>query len=107
MATRRSFVRLAARTLPPLAPPSCPRRTAAGSLPCWRGVAVRLLPRRYVDNRLGRAGHCHGLISPAINLSPSISVAVRGDANSLIFGSDGYRYLILASASSRVEHPIT
>jgi hypothetical protein len=36
---------------------------------------------------LGRLGHCHDLNSPAVNLSPFVSFAVRRDANSLILGS--------------------
>src|SRR5258708_13165742 len=79
----------------------------------WRRIAVRLLPRRYIDNRFSElvgvprafGGHCHGLNSPDINLSPSVSVAVRVDANSLILRSDGYRSLILAPASTPVDHP--
>src|SRR5450755_236105 len=39
---------------------------------------------------LGRlGGHGHGLNSPAVNLSPLLSFAVKGDANTLILGSDG------------------
>src|SRR5260370_27507392 len=52
-------------------------------------------------------GHCHGLNSPAVKLSPVVSVADRGDAKSLILDSGGHRSLILASAPFRVEPPIS
>jgi hypothetical protein len=54
-----------------------------------------------------RLPHCLGLNSPGDKSSRSGSVADRASAKRLMFRSHEYRLLILASATSRVEHATT
>src|SRR5260370_41440511 len=52
-------------------------------------------------------GHCHGLNSPAVKLSPVVSVADRGDAKSLILDSGGGRVRCLGFCPFLVGAPLS